>query len=174
MRYRTETDSIGSREVPEDAYYGIQSMRAAENFRMTGLHIHPEMIRSMADVKAAAAITNYETGSLDEEREKTILRACSEMKEGRFDSEIIVDPIQGGAGTSLNMNVNEVLANRAIELLGGIKGDYKMVHPNDHVNMSQSTNDVFPTAGKIAPIFPRSRPMSICRCSTSTGRFSSA
>ncbi len=150
MRYRTETDSIGSREVPENAYYGIQSMRAAENFRMTGLHIHPEMIRSMADVKAAAAVTNYETGALDEEREKVILRACAEMKEGRFDSEIIVDPIQGGAGTSLNMNVNEVLANRAIELLGGIKGDYKRVHPNDHINMPQSTNDVFPTAGKIA------------------------
>lgn len=150
MRYRTETDSIGGREVPENAYYGIQSMRAAENFRMTGLHIHPEMIRSMADVKAAAAVTNYETGALDEEREKVILRACAEMKEGRFDSEIIVDPIQGGAGTSLNMNVNEVLANRAIELLGGIKGDYKRVHPNDHINMSQSTNDVFPTAGKIA------------------------
>ena len=150
MRYRTETDSIGSREVPENAYYGIQSMRAAENFRMTGLHIHPEMIRSMADVKAAAAVTNYETGALDEEREKVILRACAEMKEGRFDSEIIVDPIQGGAGTSLNMNVNGVLANRAIELLGGIKGDYKRVHPNDHINMSQSTNDVFPTAGKIA------------------------
>lgn len=150
MRYRTETDSIGSREVPENAYYGIQSMRAAENFRMTGLHIHPEMIRSMADVKAAAAVTNYETGALDEEREKVILRACAEMKEGRFDSEIIVDPIQGGGGTSLNMNVNEVLANRAIELLGGIKGDYKRVHPNDHINMSQSTNDVFPTAGKIA------------------------
>ena len=150
MRYRTETDSIGSREVPEDAYYGIQSMRAAENFRMTGLHIHPEMIRSMADVKAAAAITNYETGALDEEREKAILHSCTEMREGKFDGEIIVDPIQGGAGTSLNMNVNEVLANRAIELLGGIKGDYKMVHPNDHVNMSQSTNDVFPTAGKIA------------------------
>ena len=150
MRYRTETDSIGSREVPENAYYGIQSMRAAENFRMTGLHIHPEMIRSMADEKAAVAVTNYETGALDEEREKVILRACAEMKEGRFDSEIIVDPIQGGAGTSLNMNVNEVLANRAIELLGGIKGDYKRVHPNDHINMSQSTNDVFPTAGKIA------------------------
>lgn len=150
MRYRTETDSIGGREVPENAYYGIQSMRTAENFRMTGLHIHPEMIRSMADVKAAAAVTNYETGALDEEREKVILRACAEMKEGRFDSEIIVDPIQGGAGTSLNMNVNEVLANRAIELLGGIKGDYKRVHPNDHINMSQSTNDVFPTAGKIA------------------------
>ena len=150
MRYRTETDSIGSREVPENAYYGIQSMSAAENFRMTGLHIHPEMIRSMADEKAAAAVTNYETGALDEEREKVILRACAEMKEGRFDSEIIVDPIQGGAGISLNMNVNEVLANRAIELLGGIKGDYKRVHPNDHINMSQSTNDVFPTAGKIA------------------------
>ena len=93
MRYRTETDSIGSREVPENAYYGIQSMRAAENFRMIGLHIHPEMIRSMADVKAAAAVTNYETGALDEEREKVILRAYAEMKEGRFDSEIIVDPI---------------------------------------------------------------------------------
>lgn len=150
MRYRTETDSIGSREVPEDAYYGIQSMRAAENFRMTGLHIHPEMVRSMADVKAAAATANYETGALDEERERAILHSCAEMREGKFDGEIIVDPIQGGAGTSLNMNVNEVLANRAIELLGGVKGDYKMVHPNDHVNMSQSTNDVFPTAGKIA------------------------
>ena len=147
--YRIETDSIGSREVPAQAYYGVQSVRAAENFRITGLHIHPEMIRSMAQVKEAAALTNYEEGLLDEEREKAILTACHEMEEGRFDGEIIVDPIQGGAGTSLNMNVNEVLANRAIELLGGTKGDYSLVHPNDHVNKSQSTNDAFPTAGKI-------------------------
>lgn len=147
--YRKETDSIGVKDVPKEAYYGVQSLRAAENFRITGLHIHPEMIRSMADIKEAAALTNYENGELDEAIEKAVICACREMKEGKFDEEIIVDPIQGGAGTSLNMNINEVLANRAIELLGGTKGDYTRVHPNDHVNKSQSTNDVFPTAGKI-------------------------
>ncbi len=158
--YRIETDSIGSREVPEEAYYGVQTLRAAENFPITGLHVHREMIRSMAQVKEAAAVTNCQEGLLDEERGRAIVRACRELGRGELDGEILVDPIQGGAGTSLNMNVNEVLANRAIELLGGTKGDYSVVHPNDHVNRSQSTNDVFPTAGKLT----------VCRLLEKTGK----
>ncbi len=158
--YRIETDSIGSKEVPEEAYYGVQTLRAAENFPITGLHVHREMIRSMAQVKEAAAVTNCQEGLLDEERGRAIVRACRELGRGELDREILVDPIQGGAGTSLNMNVNEVLANRAIELLGGTKGDYSVVHPNDHVNRSQSTNDVFPTAGKLT----------VCRLLEKTGK----
>lgn len=147
--YRTEHDSIGDREVPADAYYGVQSFRAAENFRITGLDMHPEIIRSLAYIKKAAAITNCETGALDKRVAGAIVRACDELLGGMFLDDFIVDPIQGGAGTSLNMNANEVIANRAIEILGGVKGDYSLVHPNDHVNMSQSTNDVIPTAGKM-------------------------
>lgn len=149
VEYRTEKDSIGVKKVPEYVYYGVQSLRAAENFQITGLFMHPEIIRSMAHIKKAAAITNYEVGVLDETRMKAIVQACDEISEGKFRKEFIVDPIQGGAGTSLNMNANEVIANRAIEILGGEKGDYSIVHPNDHVNEGQSTNDVIPTAGKI-------------------------
>lgn len=147
--YREEKDSIGVKTIPEYVYYGVQSLRAAENFRITGLFMHPEIIRSIANIKKAAAITNYEVGMLDEARMKAIVQACDEIAEGKFRKEFIVDPIQGGAGTSLNMNANEVIANRAIEILGGEKGDYSIVHPNDHVNEGQSTNDVIPTAGRI-------------------------
>lgn len=149
---RTEKDSIGSKDIPEGVYYGVQSLRAAENFRITGLSMHPEVINSLAQIKKAAAITNCEIGLLDKHIAEAIVKACDEIMEGRLHDEFIVDPIQGGAGTSINMNANEVIANRAIELLGGQKGDYSIVHPNDHVNCGQSTNDVIPTAGKMTSL----------------------
>ena len=152
MKYRTEHDSVGDKKVPEDAYYGVQTLRAVENFRITGLQMHPEIISSLACIKKAAAITNREIGLLDPKISEAIVKACDEILKGGFLEHFVVDPIQGGAGTSLNMNANEVIANRAIELLGGRKGDYSIVHPNDHVNMGQSTNDVIPTAGKMTAI----------------------
>ncbi|HIU77055.1 MAG TPA: aspartate ammonia-lyase [Candidatus Pelethocola excrementipullorum] len=147
--YRLEKDSIGTKDVPKEVYYGVQSLRAAENFRITGLYMHPEIINSLAYIKKAAAITNCEVGILDKKIAEAIVRACDEIIQGSLHEFFIVDPIQGGAGTSLNMNANEVIANRAIEILGGEKGDYTIVNPNDHVNCGQSTNDVIPTAGKM-------------------------
>ena len=132
--YRIEKDSIGTKDVPENVYYGVQSLRAAENFHITGLNMHPEIINSLAYIKKAAAITNCQVGLLDRRIAEAIVQACDEILAGRFHNDFIVDPIQGGAGTSLNMNANEVIANRAIELLGGSKGDYSIVNPNDHVN----------------------------------------
>ena len=150
--YRVEKDSIGTKDVPEGVYYGVQSLRAAENFHITGLSMHPEIINSLAYIKKAPAITNCEVGIIDKKIANAIVKACDEILEGKFHKDFIVDPIQGGAGTSLNMNANEVIANRAIELLGGQKGDYSIVNPNDHVNCSQSTNDVIPTAGKMTSL----------------------
>ena len=150
--YRTEHDSIGAKEVPAEAYYGVQTLRAAENFYITGLKMHPELINSVAQIKKAAAITNFEVGELDKQRTDAIVKACDEIIQGKLHDQFIVDPIQGGAGTSLNMNANEVIANRAIEILGGEKGDYSLVNPNDHVNFGQSTNDVFPSCGKMAAL----------------------
>lgn len=150
--YRVEKDSIGMKDVPGNVYYGVQSMRAAENFHITGLTIHPEIINSLAYIKKAAAITNLEIALLDRKTAEAIIQACDEILAGQFRKDFIVDPIQGGAGTSLNMNANEVIANRAIELLGGQKGDYSIVNPNDHVNCGQSTNDVIPSAGKMTSL----------------------
>lgn len=149
MKMRTETDSIGSMKVPARAYYGIQALRARDNFQITGRRMDSDFIVSLAQIKKAAAVTNRNAGDLNASVANAIIAACDEIIAGRLHSQFIVDPIQGGAGTSANMNANEVIANRAIELLGGEKGDYSIVHPNDHVNMSQSTNDVFPTAGKL-------------------------
>ena len=151
-KYRIEHDSIGEKKVPEEAYYGVQTLRAAENFTITGLKMHPELINSIAQIKKAAAITNFEVGRLDKKRADAIVQACDEIISGQFHDEFIVDPIQGGAGTSLNMNANEVIANRAIEILGGKKGDYSVVNPNDHVNYGQSTNDVFPSCGRLTTL----------------------
>ncbi|WP_035291051.1 aspartate ammonia-lyase [Clostridium sp. KNHs214] len=150
--FRIEGDSIGTREVPENAYYGVQTLRAVENFKITGLKIHKEFVRSLAQIKKATAITNAEVGLMEKGIQNAIKKACDEIIDGRLYDEFITDPIQGGAGTSMNMNANEVIANRAIEILGGEKGDYSIVHPNDHVNMGQSTNDVIPTAGKITAL----------------------
>ena len=144
-----EHDSIGALNVPAEAYYGVQSMRAATNFQITHRPLHPVLIDSIVMVKKAAAITNEKSGKLDQQIVQAIIQACDEILDGNLRDQFIVDAIQGGAGTSANMNANEVIANRAIEILGGTKGDYSIVHPNDHVNMSQSTNDVIPTAGKI-------------------------
>lgn len=149
MDMRVESDSIGSRNVPADAYYGVQSLRGAENFHITGQSLRPEFIDAMAMIKKTCAICNHAVGELDDARRDAIVTACEEVLEGQFHDQFLCDPIQGGAGTTANMNANEVIANRAIELMGGQKGDYSIVHPNDHVNRAQSTNDVIPTAAKL-------------------------
>ena len=146
---RMESDSIGTMEVPKEAYYGVQALRAKQNFPITGQSLHPVFIRNLAKVKKAAAQSNRNALALPADKAEAIIRACDEVIRGCFTDEFIVDAIQGGAGTSANMNMNEVLANRANEWMGGRKGDYSRIHPNDHVNMSQSTNDVIPTAGKL-------------------------
>ena len=152
LNYREEKDSIGAMQVPADAYYGVQSLRAKENFKITNRPAHIELVRALVEIKIAAAIANAEAGVFSNEIKDAIVQAGYEALTGKFDDSFIVDAIQGGAGTSLNMNANEVLANRAIEILGGKKGDYSIVHPNDHVNCGQSTNDAYPSAGKIATI----------------------
>lgn len=146
---RVETDMVGSATIDEGVYYGLQTLRASENFHITGRRLTAEFIDSLAEIKKAAALVNGEDGRLAPEKMRAIVQACDEILSGKFRNQFITDAIQGGAGTSANMNVNEVVANRAIEILGGEKGDYTLVHPNDHVNMSQSTNDVIPTAGKM-------------------------
>ncbi len=149
MEMRMESDSIGGLQVPKNAYYGVQTLRAKQNFNITGRQMNPSFISNLMKIKKAAALTNKSANLLDEKIADAIIKACDEIINGNLQDQFIVDPIQGGAGTSANMNANEVIANRAIELLGGKKGDYTVVHPNDHVNMSQSTNDVYPTAGKM-------------------------
>jgi aspartate ammonia-lyase len=149
-KVRIEKDFLGSKEVPMDAYYGIQTLRAMENFPITGYRIHEELIKALAIVKKAAALANMDVQRLDPEIGNAIIKATDEIIEGKWHDHFIVDPIQGGAGTSINMNANEVIANRALELLGHEKGEYAYLSPNSHVNMSQSTNDVFPTAVHIA------------------------
>lgn len=148
--YRVERDFLGEKEVPAEAYYGIQTLRAKENFPITGFTPHPELIRAFGYVKKAAAMANRDVGVLKKNIAEAIIQAADEVIDGKFNDQFIVDPIQGGAGTSYNMNANEVIANRAIEILGGKKGDYSIVSPNTHVNMAQSTNDTFPTAVRIA------------------------
>ena len=147
---RVEKDALGAMEIPKEAYYGIQSRRCRENFPLKGRRIHRQLIRAMGMVKYACIKANIKTNSLPEPIGTALLDACREFKLGKFDDQIIVESIQGGAGTSINMNVNEVLANRAMEILGYEKGRYDIVSPNTHVNMSQSTNDVVPTAFKVA------------------------
>ena len=149
---RIEHDLLGNREIPADAYWGIHTLRAVENFPITGRRISewPEFVRALALVKQAAARTNWELGLLDEAKAKLIIAACREIASGALTSQFVVDVIQGGAGTSTNMNANEVIANRALELGGREKGDYRYLHPIEHVNMAQSTNDVYPTALRVA------------------------
>ncbi|OKL36027.1 aspartate ammonia-lyase [Domibacillus mangrovi] len=149
---RIEKDFLGEKEVLADVYYGIQTLRAVENFPITGYRIHDELIKAMAIVKKAAAIANKEVDRLPPHLEKAIVQAAEEIIDGQWHDQFIVDPIQGGAGTSINMNTNEVIANRALEILGRQKGDYAFLSPNTHVNMAQSTNDAFPTAIHIATL----------------------
>ena len=145
---RREHDLLGDRDVPADAYYGVQTLRAQENFHITGVQLQhfPRMIEALAQVKRAAARANHRLGALDDERFAAIDRACEEIVGGALHEHFVVDMIQGGAGTSTNMNANEVIANRALEILGHEKGQYDVLHPNNHVNLGQSTNDVYPTA----------------------------
>lgn len=150
--YREEQDSIGVREIPAEAYYGVQSLRGSENFHITGRGMHPQFIRAIVELKKAAAMTNRDAGVYDARIANAIITACDEILAGNLLENFIIDAVQGGAGTSANMNANEVIANRALELLGKEKGDYQFVHPNDHVNCGQSTNDVIPSAGRIAAI----------------------
>lgn len=152
LNYRIEEDSVGEKKVPIDAYYGVQSLRGCENFPITGELLDPDMIGSLAELKKASAIVNNRVGLMPNKVCKAICKACDEILKGELRDEFIVDPLQGSAGTSINMNANEVIANRAIEILGGKKGDYSIVHPNDHVNYGQSTNDVIPSAGKLTTI----------------------
>ncbi|HZR70491.1 MAG TPA: aspartate ammonia-lyase [Burkholderiales bacterium] len=149
---RVEHDSLGERAVPAGAYYGIHTLRALENFPITGvpISIYPELVRALACVKQAAALTNNALGLLPDAKADAIVRACEEIREGELLEQFVVDVIQGGAGTSTNMNANEVIANRGLELMGHARGDYRHLHPLDDVNMSQSTNDVYPTAVNVA------------------------
>ena len=151
---RLEHDLLGDYQVPVNAYWGVHTARAVDNFPISGVPIghYRSLIRALAIVKQAAAQANFELGELSAEINDAISKACQEVADGKFDSEFVVDAIQGGAGTSTNMNANEVIANRAIEILGGTKGDYDIVHPLNDVNKSQSTNDVYPTALKLALI----------------------
>ena len=150
--FRIEKDFLGSNEIPNDAYWGIHSLRAAENFPITGTVVArwPSLIKAIAQVKKAAATVNFKFGVINERQSEAIIKACDDVIAGKLNDQFIVDVIQGGAGTSTNMNSNEVIANRDLEYLGFNKGEYEHLHPNDHVNASQSTNDVYPTALKVA------------------------
>ncbi len=149
---RREHDLLGERDVPASAYYGVHTLRAVENFPITGtaISIYPELIHALAAIKRAAAEANHALGLLDKPRMDAIVAACEEIRAGALSDQFVVDVIQGGAGTSTNMNANEVIANRALEIMGHQRGEYRFLHPNEHVNMSQSTNDVYPTALKLA------------------------
>jgi aspartate ammonia-lyase len=150
MQFRTERDPLGEYDVPADAYYGIQTARAVDNFRISDLRAPADLIVATVLVKRAAAEANQALERLDARVAKAIMQACDEIRSGALREQFVVDVYQAGAGTSHNMNANEVIANRAAEILGGTRGDYSLVHPNDHVNMGQSTNDVFPTATRLA------------------------
>jgi len=150
--FRIEKDYIGNKNVPQSAYYGIQTLRAVENFPITGYPVNKHLIKGIAIVKKSAAQANLLTGQLDENVAQAIIQASEEIINGQLHDQFIVDPIQGGAGTSMNMNANEVIANRALEIMGLEKGNYAVISPNSHVNMAQSTNDAFPTAIHIATL----------------------
>ncbi len=149
---RSEKDSIGVKEIPAGAYYGVQTARAVENYPISGMRAHPTLIRAMGMIKRAAAEANRELGLIEPKRADAIITAAQEVSDGKWDAEFVVDVFQAGAGVSFHMNSNEVIANRAIELSGGKLGDYAIVHPNDHVNYGQSTNDVFPTGMRLAAL----------------------
>ncbi len=155
MRYRIERDSLGEKKIPTDKYYGAQTVRALENFKISSIPLgsRHKLVRALAAIKHAAALTNFELGILDEVKADAIIKAAQEVYDGKHYDQFPIDIIQGGAGTSTNMNVNEVICNRALEIMGHKKGEHKYLHPNNHVNLSQSTNDVYPTAIRIALIW---------------------
>jgi aspartate ammonia-lyase len=162
---RTEHDSLGEREVPDHAYYGIQTLRGVENFPLSGIRLYhfAPFVKALGFVKKAAALANNELGVLDGTKTQAIVQACEEIIEGKWHDQFVIDMFQGGAGTSTNMNANEVIANRALEILGFAKGDYKQLHPNDHVNCSQSTNDAYPTAIKLGVLLTLNDTLSALR-----------
>src|SRR6266404_848420 len=149
---RLEKDSLGTKEIPSNVYYGIQTLRAVENYPISGMRAHPTLIRAFGMVKQAAAEANKELRLLDEKRANAIIQAAKDVQTGKFNDSFVVDVFQAGAGVSFHMNSNEVIANRAVEILGGALGDASVVHPNDHVNYGQSTNDVFPTGMRLATL----------------------
>jgi len=149
---RTEKDSLGTKEIPSQVYYGIQTARAVENYPISGMRAHPTLISAVGMVKEAAAEANRDLALVDEKLANAIIQASKEVEQGKWNNEFVVDVFQAGAGVSFHMNTNEVIANRAIEMLGGTRGDYSKVHPNDHVNYGQSTNDVFPTGMRLATL----------------------
>ena len=150
---RIEHDFLGSLEVPASAYWGIHTQRAINNFHISGIKVNASLIRSLAQTKKSCSLANLETGHLAPDKAKAIIAACDEISAGELADQFPTDALQGGAGTSTNMNINEVIANRAIEILGGSKGDYTIIHPLEDINLHQSTNDVYPTAVKVAAIF---------------------
>lgn len=156
---RREHDLLGDREIPIEYYFGIQTMRAMENFNISRVRLHffPALIKGLAVVKEAAAMANHDLGLLDHSKADAIIKACQEVRSGKLREQFVVDMVQGGAGTSTNMNANEVIANRALEILGYARGEYAHIHPNNHVNLSQSTNDAYPTAVKIALLYSTER-----------------
>ncbi|MFM0118157.1 aspartate ammonia-lyase [Paraburkholderia sp. RL18-101-BIB-B] len=155
QEFRVEYDLLGERQVPQEAYYGVHTLRAKENFEISGTTVscYPNLIIALAAVKQAAAVANAELGLLSPTLRDAIVAACIEIREGHLHEQFVVDVIQGGAGTSTNMNANEVICNRALELMGHKRGEYAHLHPNEHVNLAQSTNDVYPTALRIATFF---------------------
>lgn len=150
--YRLESDSVGEKQVPAEALYGVQTLRGYENFRITNQSLHPAMVRGLAYVKKACALANFQAGIMEEKVKDAIVKSCDEILEGKHHEAFLTDPVQGGAGTTANMNANEVIANLAEREFGEKPGSYKHVHPNDHVNMGQSTNDVYPSAGKLGAL----------------------
>src|SRR6478752_6513263 len=154
---RSEKDSLGPKEIPAHVYYGVQTARAIENYPISGMRAHPTLIRAIAMIKRAAAEANKELGLLDGKVADAIISAAQEVIDGKWDREFVVDVFQAGAGVSFHMNSNEVIANRAVEILGGTLGDYSKAHPNDHVNYGQSTNDVFPTGMRLATLLELER-----------------
>jgi len=151
-KVRTEKDSLGTRLVPAAAYYGIETVRALENFPVSGLGFHPDFIWALAAIKKACALSNRSLGRLDSRRARAIIKACDEVMDGKHDGEFVTDALQSGAGVSVHMNTNEVITNRALEILGRKRGDHSYLHSHDHVNMGQSTNDVIPTALRLAAL----------------------
>src|SRR5437762_5294312 len=149
---RVEKDSLGTKEIPAHVYYGIQTARAAENYPISGMRAHPTLIKAFGMVKEAAAEANRELGLVDQKIADAIIQSAKEVQQGKWNDQFVVDVFQAGAGVSFHMNTNEVIANRGVEFLGGELGDYSKVHPNDHVNYGQSTNDVFPTGMRLATL----------------------
>ncbi len=152
MEYRIDKDSLGEVKIPKDAYYGPFTARAIEHYNVTGLRMHEKMIKAFVMIKRSAALANMDLNKLDKDKGNAIVKACDEILNGKLLDQFKVDAINSGAGTAFNMNVNEVIANRALEILGNKKGEYNIIHPNDHVNMSQSSNDTFPSAMHIAAL----------------------